>query len=275
MKKEYKLIASDLDGTLLNSEQNASPENLEAIREITRRGVKFVPSTGRCIGQMPEDIVKCEDIRYVISSDGAVVWDKQSDSIILSQYIPSDLVAYILDEASKVNSFPMVHENRQAYQPKAMLTEDYLKTCRVKHTFYKLINGVNVSLPNFDEYIKASDKVELFCIFFEKDDELDEFCRKMEATGRLSIASSAPYNVEIYSVNAGKGNTLKALASKLGVDISDVVAVGDSLNDKSLIEAAGLGLAMQNACDELKDVAERTICHFSEHSAKYILENIL
>jgi hydroxymethylpyrimidine pyrophosphatase-like HAD family hydrolase len=79
----------------------------------------------------------------------------------------------------------------------------------------------------------------------------------------------------VYSSDAGKGKTLAAFADKLGVDISDVIAVGDSNNDATLIEKAGLGLAVANACDALKEIADQTICDNSEHIAKYVLEHFI
>ena len=89
------------------------------------------------------------------------------------------------------------------------------------------------------------------------------------------MAQSSPVNLEVYSSEAGKGKTLSALADKLGIDIADVIAVGDSTNDAQLVKTAGLGLAMENACDDLKAIADRVICNFSEHSARYILENFI
>ena len=79
----------------------------------------------------------------------------------------------------------------------------------------------------------------------------------------------------MYSSDAGKEKTLVAFADMLGVDIADVIAVGDSKNDSTMIEETGLGLAVANACDELKELADQTICDNSEHIAKYLLDNFI
>ena len=79
----------------------------------------------------------------------------------------------------------------------------------------------------------------------------------------------------MYSSDEGKGKTLVALADKLGVDIADVIAIGDSNNDKTMIETAGLGLAVANACNALKELADQTICGNSEHVAQYVLEHFI
>ena len=90
---------------------------------------------------------------------------------------------------------------------------------------------------------------------------------------RLCAAHSNANYLEVYSSDAGKGKTLVALANMLGVDIADVIAIGDSNNDSTMIENVGLGLAVANACDALKELADQTICDNSEHIAKYLLEN--
>jgi len=269
------MVASDLDGTLLGLDQRASRENLDAIREIAERGVEFVPATGRCLGEMPKDVLECPDVRYIISSDGAAVWDKREGRVTLSRYIPADLVKFVLNVTGEYKTFPMVHEGGEAYYDKARYTKEHMDLTRVNNYFRDLIIRTNIGLDDFDAYLCASDKVELFCIFFSDDEDLRECADIMLKTGRLSVAQSAPHNLEIYSIDGGKGNTLKALAEQLSMDISEVIAVGDSTNDSSLVGAAGLGLAVENACPELKEIADEVICHFSEHSAKYILENYI
>ena len=115
----------------------------------------------------------------------------------------------------------------------------------------------------------------MFCTFFEKDDDLEKCKQIFLDTDKLCVAQSDPHNLEVFLSVAGKGNALKALSDAIDVDISDTVAVGDSTNDISLIKAAGLGLAMENACDALKIAADKVICNNDEHSAKYILDNFI
>ena len=87
---KYKLIASDLDGTLLSDNAEVSRENFDAIKKITERGVVFAPVTGRAMYEMPADVVNCPDIRYIVSSNGAVIYDKETKEheCIIEKYIP-------------------------------------------------------------------------------------------------------------------------------------------------------------------------------------------
>ena len=271
----YKLIASDLDGTLLGADQRVSRENSLAISRLAELGVSFVPASGRCIGEMPEDIMKDGSIRYIITSDGAVVWDKAEGRVKLSRYIPRELVGLILDTVSDYVTFPMVHETGESRYDLSLYREEHLDRCRVNNYFRALIERANIGHSDFDEYLRRSESVELFCIFFDDDDKLLECKRRLSECGRLSFAQSAPHNLEIYYSDGGKGNTLLALADELGLSPDEVIAVGDSTNDLSLLGVAGLSLAMKNACPELKETADRVICHYSEHSAKYILDNII
>ena len=274
-KVKYKLVASDLDGTLLGDDQRVSAVNLEAISKMAKCGVRFVPATGRCIGEMPEDVKNCPDVKYIITSDGSVVWDNEREEVVVSKYIPHDVVETIIREMRKYSVYPLAHEDGKPFYDLNDHNPENLDACRVNDYFRDLIKRTNIPLTDFDEYFLASDKVELFCIFFEHDSDYHAFEDAMRKTGRLSVAQSAPHSVEICAIEAGKGNTLIALAEKLGIPAEEVIAVGDSRNDISLVTAAGLGLAMENASDELKAVADKIICHYSENSAKYILDNFL
>ena len=131
------------------------------------------------------------------------------------------------------------------------------------------------SVEDFESFLLSSCEVELMCLFFELDEGTRSCNQILENCGMLSAASPRANYLEIYSSDAGKGDTLVALADKLGVDIADVIAVGDSDNDFTMIKKAGLGLAVANACDALKEIANQTICNNSEHIAKYVLENFI
>ena len=115
----------------------------------------------------------------------------------------------------------------------------------------------------------------MIVLFFELDEAARHSKQIFEDGGRLCTAHANIGYLEVYSSDAGKGKALIALADMLGIDIADVIAVGDSKNDSSMIEEAGLGLAVANACDALKELADQTICDNSEHIAKYVLEKFI
>ena len=114
-----------------------------------------------------------------------------------------------------------------------------------------------------------------FAVFFRKFEDLVESKRKIEALGGLRVVGVSEYNLEIMNSDAGKGNALLWLAQQLGIDRADTISVGDTDNDQSMIEAAGLGLAVANACQPLKAVADAVICSNDEHAIAYILSHYI
>ena len=274
-KRNYKIVASDLDGTLLNKEQNVSEENFRAISEMKRLGVEFVPTTGRAMNELELSLINSPDIRYIITSNGAVVFDKKLGKQILTRYIPKDAVRIILESIRPYNVFFVVHEGGKTYFDKNKYNSEFLNICGVGKYYGYIIGKYAEGVEDFESFLLSSCEVELMCLFFELDEGTRSCNQILENCGMLSAASPRINYLEIYSSDAGKGNTLVALAEKLDVDIADVIAVGDSDNDFTMIEQAGLGLAVANACDSLKEIANQTICDNSEHVAKYVLENFI
>jgi len=274
-KKKYKIVASDLDGTLLGTDQRVSCENLEAIEKMHSLGVEFVPATGRALGEIPYEIMNSSDIRYIITSDGAAVWDKTAEKYMVKNYMPADVVRFVVDTVNKYTSCILVHENGITYYDAEKQKSNIFDTCHIDSYFRSIIEARAYPKASHYDFMMKSDAVEMFCIFFESLDALNECRRLFVESGKLSVAQSAPYNLEICFSGAGKANALRELADIIGIDISDTIAVGDSTNDSAIVKAAGLGLAMENACADLKAIADKVICNNSEHSAKYILDNFI
>ena len=274
-KRKYKIVASDLDGTLLNKEQNVSEENFRAISEMKRLGVEFVPTTGRAMNELELSLMNSPDIRYIITSNGAVVFDKKVGKPIITRYISKVAVRLILEAIRPYNVFFIVHEGGKTYFDKNKYNSDFLNICGVGEYYGYIIGKYAEAVEDFESFLLSSNEVELICLFFELDEGTRSCNQILENCGMLSAASPRANYLEIYSSDAGKGDTLVALADKLGVDIADVIAVGDSDNDFTMIKKAGLGLAVANACDALKEIADQTICNNSEHIAKYVLENFI
>jgi HAD superfamily hydrolase (TIGR01484 family) len=238
-------------------------------------GVEFVPATGRTLSEIPKELIESPAVRYVITSDGAAVWDKCQKKMILTHYIPEETVHFILDTLAPYNTYILTHESGVNHYDKKKHNTAYMDKCRVGQYFRDIINASAAAVEDYDTFLKRSEAIEMFCVFFESAEAMRECKRIFIESGILCAAQSSDINLEVYMASAGKGKTLAAFADALNVDISDVIAVGDSNNDEELVKTAGLGLAVENATDALKAIADRVICKNCEHSAKYIFENFI
>ena len=252
-----------------------SEENLCAISEMTRLGVEFVPTTGRGMNEIDLSLINCPDIRYIISSNGAVVFDKEVGKPILTRYVSKDAVRFVLETIRPYNVFLVAHEGGKTYFDKNKYNSEFLNRCGIDEYFGHIISKYAKSVDDFESFLLSSNEVEMLAFFFELSDATNSCKQIFEESGVLCVAHSSANYLEVYSSEAGKGKTLTAFADKLGVDIADVIAVGDSNNDATMIELAGLSLAVANACDALKEIADQTICDNSEHVAKYVLEKFI
>ncbi len=269
----YKIVASDLDGTLFNRKGEISKENYDAIKTMYEMGIHFVPTSGRSYGEMPKVLKENPYIRYYIGSDGATIYDKKTDTTY-STTLPKEQAHKILDKIYSYSINMMVHANNCSYVDADTHTADSYREHNCSENWIKFIFETNEAVPHFKKFTYDTD-IEMFCIFFKNYDELLDCKEYFSNNPELLTAQSHKYNFEIFSKNSGKGNAILKLANILGIDKNDTIAVGDSTNDFTMIEKAGLGLAMQNAVDELKAIADTVICSNEQHSAKYILENYL
>ena len=275
---EYKyLVASDLDGTLLAKADTISEENRGAIEKMAELGICFAPCSGRTFYEMPECIRNDPNIRYYIGSDGASVWEKKNGGIekIINSSMDQKEAHRILDILDDYENLPTVRSDGHSYVNARQCCDDAFAYHRMGRLYGKFVKYYSEPKEDFSSFVRQLSEVEMMCIFFRTDAQMNDCKRRIEALGEYKVTSSEPTNMEIVSNRAGKGKGMTRLAECLHIPHSKTVAVGDSKNDLDMLNTAYLPLAMENASDEVKSVAKRTICHYKEHSAKYILENIL
>lgn len=270
----FKIITSDLDGTLLNSRSEISSENLCAIHELSKRGIHFVPSTGRTLSELPAEIIDDPAIRYVIHSNGAVVLDRQTNQRSLT-CIPNETTKQILDVLNGFEAHITVRQDGNCFVDAALTDEasyDYYNVCEAHRV---VLREYARHLLDFKAFSYHAENVEVISVFFHDYSQIAVCRKKIEQLGNLRVVAVDKYNLEIMNVHAGKGNALHTLADMLGVDIADTISIGDSDNDESMIQAAGMGLAVSNAWDSLKAVANGVICSNDEHVVAYVLAHYL
>ncbi len=275
--KEIKyryIVSSDLDGTLLDKGEKLSPENAAAIAEMGKRGICFVPNSGRTFSEMPEVVLNNPDIRYYIGGDGSAIWDKETGELF-ELAMSKDEAKPVLDILFSYDTVDTVRYKGRSYADAEKYGVENYDAHRLSRSYTEFIGYYVDKVDDFQNFVRGLDSIEMICSYFLSDKELNECRERVEALGDYKVASSEPTNIEIFHKRAGKGNGMLALADRLSVPRENTVAVGDSINDLDMLEKAGISLAMGNGMDEVKAVSHRTICRCEEHSAKYILENII
>ena len=270
---QYRLIASDLDGTLLLEDMTLSPENERAIHALAQQGVEFVPSSGRAFYEIPEVLREHPDIRYYLSANGSMITDKVTGERLLL-CMTQDVLGQALDILKGYDMVPVIRCDGRSHLDEDRDMTEYIVD-PVSRYHWDFLSSTGTPHPDFETFFRSQQAGEMIFGFFLHPGENEECRKELEATGQLQVACPSPYLIEIVSKEASKGNALRRLADWLGLDLAQVIAVGDSDNDRTALEVAGLGLAMANAGPALKAVADGVACANTEHIAKYILEQYI
>ena len=269
----YKIVSSDLDGTLLNNQMEVSDENRFAVKQYTDGGGVFVPNSGRSLGEMPRAVKEMPGVRFLICSDGADIYDKATDTRI-SLTMTKEEKDRVLAILGDYENFVTVHYRGNSYLDAARYDEATMRYNNVNDYFRIHFEETNFPTENFADFCASLADAEMICAFFHSREELEACRARLEDAG-LVVAASDSYNVEVFAPRAGKGNALLRLAEHLGVAREETIAVGDSINDLSMIGAAGLGLAMGNARDAVKAAASAVACRNDEHIMPYLLRTYI
>lgn len=270
----YKLIASDLDGTLLYDVFTVSGENYRAIEEYTKMGGNLVPASGRSFYSITKELRECKDIRYFISSNGAVVSDNKTgerDEVLIS----NELFEKLMNLTLEYETFHTLHFDGFNFMLKENDSEEKAAYYNLNKYYYIHYHKTCKMLEKWEGAFSHGNGVEMASIFFRSQEELDECVERINALGGLLVTSSADFNIEVMATGASKGDGVRRLAKKLGIPIEETIGVGDSRNDMALLDGVGLPLAVSNATDALKAKAAKIICSHREHIIRYILDNII
>ena len=273
----YKLIAFDMDGTLLDDDKRVPPRNLRALWAAADRGCHIVPATGRMAGALPDELSDPR-IRYYILINGAMVYDAREDRVLYEGNIP---VEQALELCSFLDELPVFYDcylDNQGYMDGDMFDnlEPFFEKVPVMLGYVRSIRSRVPSLAAFIRERMAP--VQKMQIYFRPEQEglrqelLREIPRRFPA---LCATTSLPNNIEVNSVDADKGKGLAALCRTLGLDMSESMAFGDGSNDTAMLRAAGLGVAMANAEPAVKAAADALAKSNNEAGVGLFLEEMI
>ena len=263
-----KLIASDMDGTLLNHNHKIPKENVKLINFAKNQGIEFVVATGRAyyeaLPALNEENINCD----VISFNGGIVYDKNGNIISITPMLPKDL--YYTIEILK--SFDISY---QLYTKNTIYTTSietdinaYIDLIRsngyepdVEHlraeAQQKLDVGYITEVENIELYLNEKENPPIKIIAISNDiSKLENAAKLLSENTSISVTSSGANNIEIMHKNATKGEALKEIAKIYGINLENAVAIGDNLNDQAMIDIVGYSVAMKNGNTILKEQAK-------------------
>lgn len=268
----YKLIALDMDGTLLNEKKLITERTKNTIREAREKGVTVVLSTGRPIAGVNrylEELDMFTDNDYVLSFNGALVQKTKSKEVISNVTVTGKDLKYLYNLSKELGV------NIHAFsEVDGLITPKESKYTNVEAE----INNIKYTVTDLDS--RADDEVIVKIMMIDEPEILEKAIEKLpkEVYEKYTVIRSAPFFLEFMNNKANKGVGLELLAKHLNVNKDEVIAIGDAGNDMHMIEYAGLGVAMENAFQEVKDKANY-ITDSNENDGvakvieKFVLEN--
>lgn len=272
--KNIKLVASDLDGTLLNRKKEITPRLHQALTELDRLGVLFVPATGRPLGTVPQDIQTLPFLRYVITSNGAAIYDVSQKRNIIENYLTIESVDAVIEIARELPIITEYFVSGKAYINKVVY--DNLASFELTESHIAYIKNSRTPIEDFwTEMKRHSTVIENINLVFRDLTLRKEVWDRLRENGLASVTASTTKNIEITALSATKGKALEKLCALLRLERKQVLAMGDGDNDMPMIQFAGIGVAMANGESHILEAADIIAEDCNDFGAAKILEQII
>ncbi|MFA1822212.1 Cof-type HAD-IIB family hydrolase [Virgibacillus oceani] len=282
-----KLIASDLDGTLLDENGLVSEENAAAIKKAIDHGIEVVIATGRSFGAANLPLRHAGLSTPIISLNGANTYTAEKE-LLRDVPMHESQVQMVYEECRKHDLYFEVFTNKGVFSTNrehflgVML--DILKSANpnkpeeeLRKTAELRFQYENVAfIENYDDIFSRKDiSVYKILAFSMEKSKLHHVHKQLINEKNMAITSSGDINIEFNNTAAQKGVALEEYAKNLGIEMKDIMAIGDNLNDASMLKAAGRSVAMGNATDEIKNLCDFTTKQNTENGVAFAIEEVL
>ncbi len=266
---DYKLIVLDIDGTLTNSKKEITPATKEALLRIQEQGVAVAIATGRPTPgtkKVAEELQLARFGNYVLCFNGGRIVNCKTGEVVFEQTISADMAATLCDEARRHKVGILTYDDEAALA--GTFIDEYME-------IEARINNIKIKpVGHFRDYVNFPVNK---CLMTGKPEYLVTVEQKLKEkyAGKLNIFRSEPYFLEIMPKGIDKAAMLKRFLPFLGISREEIICCGDGYNDITMIEFAGLGVAMANARQEVLDAADYITASNDEDGIVKVIEKYI
>lgn len=265
---DYRLVALDLDGTLTDSDKNIPQANFDALMRIQRKGVKLVLASGRPkfgIQKLAEQLQLSQYGGYIMAYNGALVVECSTNCVVSATTLPREALPKLCRTAKNLNVSILTYD-----APADLILTETSGDKWIEHEAW-LNNRMTIKIV--DDLDKAAPADLPKCLMVgepERMAEVEPMVR--DAFPQLNVYRSSPFFLEIVAKGIDKAKTMECLVGLLGLTRDNVMAFGDGYNDIGMVDYAGMGVAMENGCDEIKKIANFITKSNDDSGVAYAIE---
>jgi Cof subfamily protein (haloacid dehalogenase superfamily) len=287
----YKLAAIDLDGTMLNQYGVVTEDTKEAIKDAQKRGTEVIIASGRPIDSIKAIAKEIESKNYFISGNGAILYDIKNNEILYENTLKKSKILDIIKICEENSIFYNIYTEKEIiakslnynvlYYNKENLNKD-----EENKTHINIVEDIYDYISNREEKVIkitiCDNNQAIFNSIMRKLKEIEEIevlevshmSRKTIRQGTEDITIEYFYT-EISAKNVDKWNAIEILAEKMGIKREEIIAIGDNINDKKMLENAGLGIAMENSSPEVTQIANYVTANNNEDGVAKALKTVI
>lgn len=262
----YKLLVLDLDGTLTNKKKEITPHTIEVLKKAQEQGLKIVLASGRpTFGIVPlaEQLELKKYGGYILAFNGGLIIDCTTNETIYKNFLDTSIYPYLYEKGN-TEDFKIL-----SYKDEYIISEDIAN----EYVAYEAMLN-KMPLMQVENFLETINFPEPKCLIVGEPDKLKELEVKMKEKlkGFMSVYRSEPFFLELLPLGIDKAKCLEKLLERMGISRNEVIACGDGFNDLSMIEFAGLGVAMANAQQVVKNVADYITLSNEEDGVAAVVE---
>ncbi len=262
--KKFKVIVSDYDGTLINSNRQITPKTLKAVNDFIKRGGIFVLCTGRMTAGIDHFLIK-DGLKCLLSSyNGGELVNLKTGEVLYS---------YPIDSENCYKVFKLFEE--LGISGHCYTNNTFVSSRNCKRTdWYANFQGVKpIIVDKISDYVKENSVASVKLLAFDDKELLDKNFKIIHnAFPNLQVIRSNAEQIDVNLLGINKGNALNLIGERLGVKVEDILAVGDAGNDVPMLKVAGFSVAMGNASDEIKAMCDYVTYDNNSDGIAHIIE---